>query len=165
MLNIKLKDLSDLTNLIAGIGVIASLIFLGYQVNQNTAEIRAATRHDVVSALREMTLVRAQSPELESAIAAVASCKQFTDTQAAQFQSYYLAVFVSVEEACLQFQEGRLDEVNFQTRLNGLRYYLQSEVGRSHYQNRKNNGMISPEFVRIIDMRVAELGDQEDPCG
>ncbi len=57
----KRKDIGDLANLIAAASVIISLLFVGCEVRQNTAETRAVNRHEVVNALRELTLTRAQS--------------------------------------------------------------------------------------------------------
>ena len=45
----KLREIGDLANLIAAVGVIISLLFVGYEIRQNTAETRASslqTSHD-----------------------------------------------------------------------------------------------------------------------
>ena len=162
----KLKDIGDLANLTAGVGVIASLLFLAYEVRQNTLETRAATRNNVVNAIREMTLVRAQSPELSSAFGALSSCQQLTDNQLWHYRGYFIALMRSVEEAYFQFQEGRLDQAFFQTRLNSLNSMLQNEVspGRNQFQAMKNNGSITKEFANIVDASIAERSDQERRC-
>ncbi|MCZ6758823.1 MAG: hypothetical protein O7D29_00395, partial [Gemmatimonadetes bacterium] len=68
-----IKNVGDAANLIAALGVILSLLFLAYEVNQNTGAALAANRQTVISDLREGLLVRAQSPSLAAAIEAAAS--------------------------------------------------------------------------------------------
>ena len=158
----KLKDVADLANLIAAVGVIISLLFLAYEVNQNTEESRAANRHDVATALRELTLARAQSPTLSTALAAVNSGLQLTPDQQAQYIAYFYAVIKSIEEAYFQYREGRLDEAYFESRVAGLMgpYFLSSEIGRNIFEETKQSGELTAEFVEVLDAKLAERNSE-----
>ncbi|MDG2087343.1 MAG: hypothetical protein P8J68_01205 [Arenicellaceae bacterium] len=52
----KLKDIGNLVNLIADVGVLVSLMYLGFRVGQNTSEVGAATRHDLANARLALSL-------------------------------------------------------------------------------------------------------------
>ena len=154
----KIGNIGDIANLIAAVGVIISLLFVGYEINQNTEESRAANRHDVVAALRELTLTRAQSPSLEAAVQAACSENQITPLQQAQYSIYLYSVMKSVEEAYFQYAEGRLDEVYMNTRIAGLMgpCFLTSEIGRRQFEVAKTDGEITAEFAEAIDRKLTE---------
>jgi hypothetical protein len=156
---LKLREIGDLANLIAAVGVIISLLFVAYEVNQNTDASLAANRHIVIASLREQLLVRAQSPSLAAAVAAASSGKKLTPVQQAQYAPYIIAVLKSVEEAHFQYKEGGLDKEYLDTRIAGLMgsTFLGNEFGRTIFGNNKTNGRITAEFAQAIDTKFAEM--------
>ena len=158
----KIRDIGDLANLIAAAGVVISLLFVAYEVNQNTAASLAANRHTVIAALREQLLVRAQSPSLAAVLAAADSGEELTPAQRSQYVGYLFAVIKSVEEAYFQYIEGELDKQYLNTRIAGLMSsnFLGSELGRAFYEDNKKRGEITAEFARAVDAQFAEMNDQ-----
>jgi len=156
---LKLREIGDLANFIAAVGVVASLLFVAYEVKQNTEVSLAANRHTVIAALREQLLVRAQSPSLATAISAATSGADLTPTQRSQYFAYLFAVMKSVEEALFQYIEGDLDEEYLGTRMAGLMNdnFLGNSLGRAFYEDNKSRGEITAEFTRAIDAKLAEM--------
>lgn len=70
MTETKSRRIAELVGLV---GVIASLIFVGVEIRQNSIATRAATDAGVADGFRELNLVMASSPELARAFAANAS--------------------------------------------------------------------------------------------
>ena len=152
----KLKDIGDLANLIAGVGVILSLLFVGYQIRQNTEETRAANAAAVGQSFRELVLTRAHSPSLAEAIATVNAGEDATRTQNSQYQAYFLALLRTVEDAYLQYREGRLDESQVRIRLAAASIYLRRQAGRERYEQLRTGEVFSEDFIQWLDEQLAE---------
>ena len=142
-----------------GFRIGVSLLFVAYEVNQNTEASLAANRHTVIAALREQLLVRAQSPSLSGAIAAATTGTDLTPGQRSQYFAYLFAVIKSVVEAYFQYIEGDLDKEYLDTRIAGLMNsnFLGNEFGRTFYADNKNRGEITAEFARAVDAKLAEM--------
>ena len=152
----KFRDVSDLANLTAAVGVIVSLLFVGYEIRQNTIETRATTAASVGESFRELTMAVAQSPSLAATLAAYASGDQFTPTQQMQYFTFLISLIRTVEDAYIQYGAGRLDEDQLQVRVAGLGGYVGDQRGRDLYNVVKNGGIFSADFTRWLDEQLAE---------
>ncbi len=150
------QDIGDLANLIAGVGVILSLLFIGYEIRQNTAETRAAGAATVGDSFRELILARAQSPSLAAAIVAISSGEQPTPIQEVQYSGYLIALIRTVEDAYLLYRAGRLDEDQLQVRLAGLNNHINDRRGRDRWDGFKSSGIFSADFTRWLDEQLIE---------
>jgi len=159
----KTRGIGNLANFLAGVGVVASLLLVAYELNQNTREARAANEHMVIASLREQLLIRAQSPSLGAAIEAARSGKQMTIEQDSQYKGYLFAQIKSVEEAFTQYIDGGLDEEYLNTRLAGMLIpdFLGNEIGRNLFEGYRTSGQITEEFGRAVDARLAERNGEE----
>ena len=153
-----IKNVGDVANLIAALGVILSLLFVAYEVNENTNASLAANRQTVLADLREGLLVRAQSPSLAAALYAAASGAELTPTQSSQYVPYLYQSMKSAEGAFAQYAEGQLDREYLDTRLAGLMIpdLLGSDLGRSHFERWKADGQLTAAFGREVDAKLAE---------
>ena len=150
----KLKDIGDMANLVAAIGVIISLLVVAYQVNQNTAEARAANRQSVADAARELALSQATTPSLAAAFKAVQAGEQ-NPTQQWQYTSWLFAWLKTVEDAYLQHMDGRLDEETVTMRVTSADFFLKPEFARNLYQSLARSGELHPDFVTWVDKSLA----------
>ena len=147
----KLKDIGDLANLIAGVGVILSLLFVGYEIRQNTEEARAASAAAVGDNFRELVLARAQSASLAAAVKAGRRGEDVTPVQRSQYTAYVLALTRTVEDAFIQFQVGRLDEDQLQVRLAALRFDFGGADGVQRREGFRRQGVFSEAFMDWLD--------------
>ena len=154
----KIRAIGDLANLIAAVCVVISLLFVAFEVNQNTEASRAANRHTVIADLREQLLVRAQSPSLAAVLEAAGSGTELTPTQQSQYRGYLYATIKSVEEAFSQYMEGQLDKEYLDTRIAGLMIpdFLGNETGRNLYERYKTSGQLTAAFSQEVDSRLVE---------
>ncbi len=150
----KLKDVGDLANLLAGVGVIISLLFVGYQIRQNTEEARAASAAAVGDNFRELVLARAQSASLAAAVEAGRRGEDVTPVQRSQYTAYVLALTRTVEDAFIQYQAGRLDEDQLQVRLAAARFDLSGD-GAQRREGFRRQGVFSEAFLDWLDEELA----------
>ncbi len=147
-----LKEVGDLANLLAAIGVIISLLFVGYEIRQNTEGTRAASAAEVGDNLRELILARAQSPSLAAAVSAARSGEEMTQVQEAQYNAYVIALTRTVEDAYIQYRAGRLEEDQMQARLAALSLYVSDQERRDQLTRSE---VFSEAFRQWLDEQYA----------
>ena len=152
----KLKDIGDAANVIAAVGVIFSLLFVGYEIRQNTAETRALSAATVGDNFRDLLLVRAQTPSLDAIVHDIYLGEELSSYERSQFAAYLMAIVRTVEDAYLQFQAGRLEEEQLQVRFAGLNSFLRTPVGLTIYQRNRALGLFSDDFTRWVDQQTGE---------
>ena len=59
-----LADISDLSQALGALAVVASLVFVSFQIRQNTAATRAASHHAVSDALNQINFLFAEHAEV-----------------------------------------------------------------------------------------------------
>ena len=152
----KLKEVGDLANLLAAVGVIISLLFVGYEIRQNTSESRAAGAAAVGDNLREVLLTRAQSPSLAEAVEAGRTGESMTVAQDSQYRAYMIALIRTVEDAYIQYEAGRLSEDQLNVRLAAARFDLGGEARRERREQFRRAGIFSDSFMQWLE---EHLGD------
>ena len=65
-----LEDVSYLAQIVASIGVILSLIFVGYQIRQNTATLQRSEHNSTMSEWSTIRMAIAQSREISELMTA-----------------------------------------------------------------------------------------------
>jgi len=99
-------------DLIGFAGVVGSLVFVGYQIRQNTVATRAAAYQDMGTAISEVWLQGAQDPSLASlTIRALEDPDaEYTPEQEAQLANQDIAALRQYEVVWRQVNLGILDE-------------------------------------------------------
>lgn len=156
----KLKDIGDVGNMVAALGVIISLLFVGYQINENTVETRATNRQASADAIREVALSFATDSSLATAIATIRAGDAYDDAQALQYSGFLVALLKSIEEEYLQYKDGRLDETYKQARASSAITHLQFTYPRDFYQELKTGRVLTPEFGTWMDEQLADRLDE-----
>jgi hypothetical protein len=111
MADLKTRRIAELLGLL---GVIASIIFVGVEIRQNSVATRAATDAAVSDAFRELNLVLASSPDLAAAFAAAADNPAGAPSEAQTMMlSFYRALFHIWSNGHRQHLNGTIDPAIF----------------------------------------------------
>ena len=95
--------------IVAGVGVILSLVFVGLEINQNTASVRAQTRQQLSDA-NSAFLVALATTDLGELWGRFARGEQLTDPEKDRLGPGLVAGVRGLENVYLQYQEGVIDE-------------------------------------------------------
>jgi hypothetical protein len=95
---------------LAAFGVILSLVFVGYELRQNTQATRATVRNDLASASREYLLAQATSPELSAAFGLWLNDGETTPVQDRMVFTATSALLRNLENLFLQVELGTIDD-------------------------------------------------------
>ena len=150
----KLEQWASVAEIVSAAAVIVSLIYVGYQINQNTKEVRASNRQELVNRAVDATRDLAINPEVAAVIAKARNNENLNDRERTQYGYVIRSVLYDVQEAFLLHREGRLDDGYWETRGALTRVYLKSEAARAVYETEKGQGILHTEFVEWIDSQL-----------
>jgi hypothetical protein len=127
------------------------LLYVGYQINENTGEVRAANRQQLVNRAHLATMGFATNPEIAGVMAKVADGAELTPLEQSQYAFSVRAVLYDVQEAFLLHREGRLSEEYWNTRTALILDYLAQTPAYDAYLEVKSRGLLHAEFVQWLD--------------
>jgi hypothetical protein len=141
--------------LVANLGVVAGIVFLAIEIQQNTNMMQAQTR----SAITQNTVTLFLSMDLEGA-------ENYTSGSAGElrtgtpewflFQSKVQAALRTYENEFFQYEHGLFGEELLQTRLNTWSSVLRPPAVQNIWQHVKRG--YSPAFVQIVDQLIQGNG-------
>jgi len=99
--------------LVTTIGVFLSLVFVGFEIRQNTAVARAQSRNELASLTQEWLHVISQDAPLNHAYSTYWSDEnlaELTDTEVSQARFFMTALVIRLEATYLNYEEGLVPE-------------------------------------------------------
>ena len=142
-------DLGKAIAILANIGVIAGIVFLGVELRQNNDLSRAEARAARVTLSQGAMLPLIQNSNLAQALGSRLGDDGDIDTLLLTF--YYQYILVGWEYSFFEVELGALDESALP--VNGWRGLFALLPGlRAHYE--ANRGTLRPQFVEFMDSEV-----------
>ena len=151
MTKLRLSDWASVAEVIGAAAVVISLIYVGVQINANTAEVRAANRQQLVNRSFDATGNAATNPDLAIALTKAADGTPLTDQELAQYRYFVRGMIYDIQEAYLLHSEGRLDDSYWQTRAAIFLTYIKTAPAREVYDRDKKLGVLHGDFVVWAD--------------
>jgi hypothetical protein len=151
MLKKTLDDWGRIAEIVSAVAVIISLVYVGYQVNENTGEIRASNRQQLVNRSVDATMSFATNTDIAGVLAKVRTGGELDDKEYTQFSYVVRGVLYDVQEAFLLHREGRLDEGYWSTREKLIVSYLDPPIASHIYEENRLRGVLHPEYIRWLD--------------
>jgi hypothetical protein len=140
----RLQEYALIAEIIGGISIVASLLFVGFQVRQNSEALLAGSRLNLLGADLQVLDNMMDYPELYD----VPNQDGFTGDAALRLRVHYVTMMRIREYAWQQYNNGVLDELTFQAYLEPLKFVFNSEVGRQFLLDRTFSG--NEEFEKYV---------------
>ena len=164
-----LSDLAAIGSFVSGFAVLASLIFIGVQMRQNTQAVRAAS-----SQAHAINFQHILTPLIETADVAriwrlgLGSIDSLTDDERVRFVVLVSGIFRFFEAARLQWRHGQLDSEHWQNIETNVRDFSTQPGVRVYWAMRRhwNSGefrtwyesLPQPTAARDLYGKPAEIG-------
>ena len=149
-----LSQLADLGELVGGVAVVASLVYLAIQVRQNTTTVTASTLHHNTE-LWASLFTRIAEPDLAKAY--VAGMTGRAEIRPLEFTQFFLvcrAMFAAFENQYYQMRQGVLDAETYAAYERLISTQALAFRGFRIWWE-MNRSVFSPAFVDHIDALVA----------
>jgi len=136
----------------ANVGVIAGLILVAVQINQNTKFTKAQIVNDYYMADMNLELAMMGDDPVVSWTKAVYTPNQLNHVDAAILDRYFNYGMIQISRLRKMHELGLADD-DWEERISYLRWHLGNEAGRRWWANYKNGS--SNEFIQTVDEVLA----------
>ena len=152
----KLEKYALIAEIVSGIAIVVTLIFLIIEVDGNTEATLAANRQSVASRVETILLTPAMSPELAAVLDKAEREMPLSDIERRSYHGYVAARLRNAEEAFLQFQDGQLSEQYFLTRAVSVLATLEATQAQALWAQWRDGGRFTPEFADWLGQALEE---------
>ena len=158
-----MNKLNDRLALIANLSVVAGIVFLGLELQQNTQAIQAQTRDSITE--KQMTYLgwAATSPELAAVLAKVDSAGRasLNGGEARQWRGYVGGQMREWENSFYQYERGLFTQGEYEARRERWRAQMTDRPDSGAFQGfwTLAGAQFAPRFRAQIDQIVAEVGN------
>ena len=158
-----LDSVAKVAEVVASVGVIASLVWVAIELHLNTEETRHANAFAVTSFAVENRL-RSLESGVSAVLAKSSAGSDLTAREAQDLRYYFQYQFQEFELVHYQFTEGRLDEQIMAAWEARLRATLSSAIGNDQW--RRTRHLYSERFRNYAKrLRSPDATDPEPPAG
>ena len=156
-----LEDIFYLSQSVASVAVIGSLIYLGLQVRSTERSQRAIMQQGRADRSSHAAITLA-SPELVHVFhKGSAGHADLTREEFTQWMMICRALFLSGEDSFLQHKAGQLDQKAFDSYVAGVRFYMKSPGMRAAWQ--LSAGQFGSDFSDFVTVLVEQTPVAQDP--
>ncbi len=146
-------DLGQTISILANLGVIAGIIFLGLELRQVQDQMEAEISFNRFSEENSTRHLIATSPILAGAIAKRNAGEDLTREEVVMLDSYIASILISAEYAWRQHERGRLEDVDIQ----GLVRRIEQDFwGIARVWDRMRQGVLDADFVAAVERELKE---------
>jgi hypothetical protein len=146
-----LEQASYLSQVVAAVAILASLVFVGLQIRQNTRSQRVVAVDSLAAAIAAINVPAMESPALGEALAeALQDWEAATREQRIMAHFFLFSFFKLSESAWYQRRADVLDESQWVGWLALLRLYYHSKGVRNGWWPRRHHAY-SPEFQAYVE--------------
>jgi hypothetical protein len=150
-----LQDLANLGEVIGAIAVIASLIYLAFEIRQNTRAMRRAATQDIHRSLNDQTRCLVESPDLAALyFRASQRPEELTGEERFRFQFLLAYVFSNFELAIEYYREGLLSDDMIEGYVKGIRPLFENPIVAEWWEA-EGQGQFSPELRDLVAKQPA----------
>jgi len=155
-----LSQLADLGELIGGIAVVASLVYLALQVRQNTRTVRGSTLHQNTDLWTSMFLRLAEPGTAQAYVAGMAGHPDIRPLHYTQFFFICRSMFLAFENQYYQMRQGVLDPETYAGYQRSIStQFLAFRGFRVWWQ--QSRSVFSPSFVAHVDAMIAAVPEAD----
>ena len=153
----KISALNEGVSLIANIGVIGSIVFLGLEMQQNTSMMQSQTRNSIVEnqlSFYERAIDNIEFSRIAMEFRADSTAYPIGTAEAFQYRLFVISQLRIWENEFYQYQAGLFEASVFQSRVNTWREQIVNDSLFETWELRRDQ--FAPDFVEYLDNIIAE---------
>ena len=134
---------------LAAVGVIASMVFVGWEIRQSTTVARAATRNEVAVQIVDLLRDVSTDPLLADIMGRRHNGEELSEAENRQFNHRATAMFRYFENVHYQYRQDLYAESEYMTQREAWRSFLRAEGYEENWCSGRD--LYSPEFRVAFD--------------
>ena len=159
MAKLNLQKLSAVAEILSSIAVLATLVFLVYELRQNTDAIRASTYQDMNAVISESNGLFLANPEVSVFIARTAAAEGELDPHdAIRLRAFISSQYRHADNIYFQYQIGTLSRRQMESLLYPLILNFQHRGRlRTEWDSGADKSLLNPDLVAFLDREIRRL--------
>lgn len=150
-----IQDLGSLSEVIAALATVITLIYLAIQIRHNTKATKDEATRSLMLANSEATMDVARDGELADIIQrGLHGHGDLTPTEQMRYNLFFFAYYNQVDYAYERFLEGHLNERSWNKIAKEIPVYIGAPGGKKWWASDKIR--LSPEFVAYVESTLSE---------
>ena len=151
----KISAINEGVSLIANIGVIGSIIFLGLEMQQNTEMMQSQTRNSIAENQLSLYQTAIETPELFDIVHRLNSNLDVERTERGQMDWWAFSLLRMWENEFYQHELGLFESDEFEARTNFWKGVLGSDYNLEHWI--RSQGSFDPDFRVYLNEIIDEI--------
>ena len=151
-----LSDWASIAEIVGAAAVVASLLYVGYEINRNTEVSLATNRQAIASRAQDLALYSAETNIHRLLFDPSGDDIELTETEKNYLTAYIGGLLRTTEEAYLLYRDEMLDEEYWQTRAGVMIAALRSQNARQIFFNTRDAGFYTPDFAAWASAAISE---------
>lgn len=147
-----IENLGNIGDLIGGVGVIATLIYLATQIRQNTKSHRMASIQQIISTSVSISVGASAGP-IPAIFAKCEKRDHLTEEEFAQFLMFVWAMLTNHWQIFHQYQNGMIDREILDTFMARLQGTMKMSVAQAMWRARIKHGFPT-DYQEYIDQQI-----------
>jgi len=152
----EIDRLNSWLTLLANVGVLAGIVFLAFEIRQNTtaSELNAASSYE--AALREYELFVAGNPDFTELIVKSIAGEPLSEVEKFRVQIFFRGALRNWQTSYVQYQLGALSEPIWESQLGFMKDVIRSDGGvRDFWRN--NRDVFTSDFNQLFQQVLDEV--------
>ena len=147
----KKLDLGQTITILANVGVVAGIVFLGLELRQNNQFLGAESRYNLLQNRQNVHLMVIQDDDVADLLVKARTEQELTETENEQLRWYYVLMLASWDYDYQQYRDGLVDEDVVPTR-QWVRSFKEDRRFFRFWQDTKED--YSADFVAWMDENI-----------
>ncbi len=139
------------------LAVVAGLVFVGVEIQQNSQSVQAATYQDLIAQITNLNVLEIENPEFGALVQATLvgpSPERPDEAQISQLTPYLWLLFRHGDLAFSQYQRGLLDDERLRSVLMPLSARLRLPWIQGRWEDRHRAAFV-PSYQNLVDSIIA----------
>ena len=146
-----MEKLNSWLALIANLGVIAGIVFLGFEIRQSSTSIETAAYQDLIGRIVEINMATATDEELTTVVRAASAGGELSDSDGFRYRIYLVSWIRHADLAYFLYERGVITEERLRSTLSPLTTILANNRAKEIWLTLKSRESFSSEFFDYID--------------
>lgn len=149
-------DLGQAISILANIGVIAGIVFLAYEIRQNTISAQIESASSYQPSISQLLVLLLEDDDLAETVRKGVSGQPVTEAEEFQLNIFYMSVLRSWQLPYYQNRLGAMDSESWNALRLSLLQTLKRDIGLQRYWRSTNKEEFPEEFAQFMSELMAE---------
>jgi len=153
---LNLQNLSAIAEILSSVAVLATLVFLVYELRQNTDAIRANTYQEMNAVISESNGIFLANPEVSEFILRTASnADNLTPSDSIRLRAFVSSMYRHADNIHFQYQIGTIDRRQMESLLIPMILNMRRRgTLRTQWEEGEDKLLLHPDLVAYIDAEI-----------